>query len=77
MLRHPAYRQRDLSRGISGEQENLSSECQEKISSCKDSKIESIDDWHRDRSLCSSVEVPVMGMERREAVIKFLFMDEN
>jgi len=77
LLRHPAYRQRDLSTGVCGEQENLSPEWQEKISSCKDSKIESIDDWHRDRSLCSSAEVPVMGMERREAVIKFLFMDEN
>ena len=77
MLRHPAYRRRELNTGVYREQENLSPECQEKISSCKDSKIESIDDRHRDRSLCSSEEVPIMGMERREAVIRLLFMNEN
>jgi hypothetical protein len=77
MLRHPAYRRRELDTGVYREQENLSPEWQEKISSCKDSKIESIDDRHRGRSLRSSEEVLVMGMERRKAVIRLLFMDEN
>lgn len=38
------------------------------MSSCEDSKTESIDDWHRGRSLCSSDEAPVTGEERREGV---------
>ena len=77
MLRHPAYRRRELNTGVCREQENLSPEWEEKISSCKDSEIESIDDRHRGRSLCRSDEAPVMGMERREAVIRFLIMEEN
>ena len=77
LLRHPAYRQRDLTAGVYREQENLSSEWEEKMSSCKDSETESIDDRHRGRSLCSSDETPVMGVERREAVIRLLIMDEN
>jgi hypothetical protein len=39
--------------------------------------MESIEDRHRDRSLRNSDEAPVMEVERREAVIKFLVMDEN
>lgn len=77
LLRHPAYRQHDLNTGDCREQENLSPEWEEKISSCQDSEIESIDDRHRGRSLRSSDEAPVMGVERREAVIKLLIMDEN
>jgi hypothetical protein len=77
LLRHPAYRRRELNTGVYREQEKLSPEWQEKISSCKDSEIESIDDWHRGRSLRSSDKDPVMEAERKEAVIKFLFIDEN
>jgi hypothetical protein len=42
-----------------------------------DSKIESIDGWHGGRSLRSTEEVPVMGMEGREAVIWLLVINEN
>jgi len=77
ILRHPEYRWHELNAGFYLEQENLSSGCQEKISSCQDSKIESIDAWHGGGNFRSSEEVSVMEMERREVVIRFLFMDEN
>ena len=54
LLRHPAYRQRELNTGIYVEQENQSLSCQEKTSSRGHCKGESIDGQHWDGSSRSS-----------------------
>lgn len=51
------------------EQENLSSGCQEKTSSCGRSKRESIEAWHGDGTPRIIVEGPVMGLEKRGCII--------
>lgn len=46
LLRHPAYRQRELNTGVYMERENQSLQCQEKTSSKRHCKKESIDEQH-------------------------------
>ncbi len=70
LLRHTAYRGHEPSIGICMERENLSSRCQEKTSSKRHYKRESIEACHGGRTSRSSVEVPVMGMERRGCIIE-------
>src|SRR5438045_7040767 len=53
-LWHPAYRQHELYTGIQTELGNLSERCEEKRSSGRTRKSESIDACHRDRATCSS-----------------------
>jgi len=55
-LRHPAYRQRELYTGIQAELGNLSERCEEKRSSGRTRKSESIDAFHRGRATRSSDE---------------------
>ena len=76
-LRHPAYRQRELNTGVYMERENLSLRCEEKTSSQRHDKRESIDARHRGGNFRSSDETSVMEVERREVVIQFLVIDEN
>ena len=68
--RHPAHRQHEHNTGFGMERGNLSSRC--KGSGVKQRHCErlSTDARHRGRWLCSSVEVPVMGVERREPVVE-------
>lgn len=75
-LRHPVYRRRDLVTGICAERENLSSRCEEKISSHTLGKRESINAWHGGRTSRSSYEALVMSVERRGSVIR-LSLDGN
>ena len=68
LLRHPAYRQRDLITGVSTERKNLSSRCEEKTSSKSNYKRESIEACHGGGTSRISVEAPVMGVERRGSI---------
>ena len=63
--RPPAYRRRELILGCCTKRGNLSLRCEGRTSSGEPDKRESTDVEHRGGSIRSSVEVPVMGMERR------------
>jgi hypothetical protein len=67
--RHPAYRQHELYTGIQAELGNLSERCEEKRSSGRTRKSESIDAYHRGRATRSTREVAVMAMEGRSGII--------
>jgi len=70
LLRHTAYRGHESGTGVCTERENLSLRCQEKTSSKRHYKRESIEAQHGGRTSRSSDEVPVMGMERRGCIIE-------
>jgi len=67
--RHPAYRQHEHSTGFCMERGNLSSRCEGSGVKRKNRKCLSTDARHRGRWLRSSVEAPVMGVERRGPVV--------
>jgi len=67
---HPAYRQHELYTGIQAELGNLSGRCEEKRSSGRTRKSESIDASNRDRVTRSTIEVAVMAMEGRGGIIR-------
>lgn len=67
--RHPAYRRHDLTAGSIRERAKLSSRCKRKTPSRCTFKGESTEARHGGRTLRSSDEVPVMGMERRARII--------
>lgn len=69
LLWHPAYRQRELITGDCAERENLSSRCEEKTSSKRHYKRESIDACHGGGTSRSSAEASVMEVERRGSII--------
>jgi len=76
-MRHPTYRRHELNTGFSSEQENLSLRCEGKTSSSGHCKGESTDARHGGGTLRSSDEVPVMGMERRERIIRPTSLSEK
>ncbi len=70
LLWHPAYRYREFITGVCMERENLSSRWQEKTSSNRHCKRESIEAWHGGGTSRSSEEASVMGVERRGSIIQ-------
>jgi hypothetical protein len=75
-LWHPAYRRRACATGFYKEREKLSSRCEGKTLSRSTFKKESTEAWHGGRNFRSSVEASVMGVERREVIIRFI-INEN
>lgn len=66
---HPAYRQHERSTGFCMERGNLSSRCQGSGVKQKNCERLSTNAGHKGRWFRSSVEVSVMGAERREPVV--------
>jgi len=66
---HTAYRGHESGTGVGMERENLSLRCQEKTSSKRHYKRESIEAQHGGRTVRSSYEAPVMGVEQRDCII--------
>lgn len=67
--RHPAHRQHERNTGFCTERGNLSSRCEGSRAKQRHCERLSTDAGHRGRWARSSGEAPVMGVERRGAVV--------